>query len=402
MALYNYRAVNDRGRKIRGTVSAQNEVDLYQRLHDTGLELIDCSVVNARRSLSFLGTRIQNSDLIQFCVHISELLRSGVPLLDALSDIRDSTGSTVLRDVMNEICRDVGEGSRLSVAFGRHPKAFSFIFVALIAAGEQTGNLNHAFSHLADHIRWTDALQTRVRKAARYPLFTLFVTVCVIFFMMLFVVPEVMGFIKSGSGDVPLVTRSLIGASQLFADSWALLVGFVAGSFIVVRLLARFSERCALWFDDLKLRIPIVGPVLRKIALSRFAHFFAVMFGSGIEILRCLESSKAVIGNRALASSLDVVQGAVRAGNSLSAAMANSGEFPALVVRMVKVGEESGNLGVVLEQVTEFYDREVNDAIDGMIAMIEPTMTLTIGLILGWVVMGVFGPLYNNLTSLGG
>jgi type IV pilus assembly protein PilC len=210
----------------------------------------------------------------------------------------------------------------------------------------------------------------------------------------------VVDFLKQSQSELPFITVALIGTSNFFINYWYLVVSVPVVAFIGLKLMARTSEDFAFWLDAQLLRLPVIGPVVRKIALSRFAHFFAVMFQSGIEILKCLESSKGVVGNRALAESIGIVQQSVRAGNRFSAALLNSGEFPNLVVRMVKVGEDTGALTTTLEQVTEFYDREVNDSIDAMIGSIEPILTMTVGLILAWVVAAVFGPLYDNLGAL--
>ncbi len=402
MPQYNYKAVNDRGRTIRGALTANNEVDLFQRLRESGLELITCNTARERRRIPFLSGGVPHKEIIQMCMHLAEMQRAGVPLIDGLSDVRDSVESPVLRDAMAEVWRDVNEGSQVSAAFAKHPKLFSFVFVGLISAGEVTGNLTESFNHLVKHLKWHDAMSSKIKKTIRYPLFTLVVAVSVIFFMMLLVVPEVVGFLKSSSSELPLITIALINTSNFFIDYWWLVLTLPVAAFILIRMLARTSEDFAFWLDATILRMPVAGKVIRKIALSRFSHFFAVMFQSGIEILKCLESAKDVVGNRALAESINLVQQSVRAGNRLSAALLNSGEFPNLVVRMVKVGEDTGALSQTLEQVTEFYDREVSDGIDAMIGSIEPLLTLTVGTILAWVVMAVFGPLYDNLGKLTG
>lgn len=401
MPQYNYRAVNDRGRTIRGALTANNEVDLFQRLRESGLELITCKETRERRRIPLLPAKVPTREIIQMCMHLAEMQKAGVPLIEGLSDVRDSVESAVLRDAMAEVWRSVNDGTQVSAAFAKHPKLFSFVFVGLLAAGEVTGNLTESFHQLVKHLKWHDAMSTKIKKTTRYPLFTLVVAVSVIFFMMLFVVPEVVQFLKQSSGSLPVVTQALIATSNFFIDFWWIVVIVPVVVWFGVRLLARTSEDFAFWLDGLVLRLPMVGQLIRKIALARFSHFFAVMFQSGIEILKCLESGKEVVGNRALAETITLVQQSVRAGNRLSAALLNSGEFPNLVIRMVKVGEDTGALADTLEQVTEFYDREVNEGIDSLIGSIEPTLTLVVGVILAWVVIAVFGPLYDNLGALG-
>jgi len=401
MPQYKYKAANERGRSIRGSLTANNEVDLFQRLRESGLELITCNESKERRRIPFLpGGGVPARDVIQMCMHLHEMQRAGVPLIEGLSDVRDSAENPALRDTMAEVWRDVNDGTQISAAFAKHPKTFGFVFVGLIQAGEVTGNLTESFVQLVKHLKWQDEMTRKIKKTTRYPLFTLVVAFSVIFFMMLFVVPQVVDFLKQSQAELPLITVALINTSNFFIEYWYLLVTVPVVLYFAMRLLARSSEDFAFWLDGFILRLPVIGPVIRKIALSRFSHFFAVMFQSGIEILKCLESSKSVVGNRALAESINIVQQSVRAGNRFSSALLNSGEFPNLVIRMVKVGEDTGALGQTLEQVTEFYDREVNESIDSMIGSIEPILTVSVGIILAWIVAAVFGPLYDNLGAL--
>jgi type IV pilus assembly protein PilC len=171
---------------------------------------------------------------------------------------------------------------------------------------------------------------------------------------------------------------------------------------VLAMTLSRMSADFAYRVDYLKLRLPMFGPVLRKVALSRFAHFFATMFQSGVPILNCLETAQKVVGNLVLARSLGTVRTTVQDGNPLSSGLRDTGEFPTLVLLMVKIGEDSGNLGETLENVTGFYDQDVNDAVDGMIGMIEPSLTVFAGLMMGWIVAGVIGPIYSGMAKMGG
>jgi len=400
MPQYSYRAVNDRGRSIRGTLAAANEFDLYQALKETGLELIDCRSVDSRRAAFMALRRVRPRDTVQLCIHLAELSRAGVPLLDGLTDIRDSTDSPVLRDTLSDIARDVSEGMPLSTAFAKHPRIFDNVFIALVSTGEQTGNLTEAFDHLAHHIKWSSETRAKVTKAARYPLFTLVVALAVMFFLMLLVVPQVLELLKATGQEMPFLTRALVAFSGFIASYWWAVVLGGLGLYAGVRTAARLSENFAFWLDGLWLQVPVVGPTVRKIALSRFAHFFAVTYKSGIEILKCLDSARNVVGNRTIAEAIALAQEAVRIGTPLSVALGSTGSFPTLVIRMVRVGEETGNLGETLEQITHFYDREVDEAIETMIGSIQPTLTFVIGGLIAWVVVAVLGPVYDNLSTL--
>jgi type IV pilus assembly protein PilC len=401
MPQYAYRAITTNGRHLRGALAAANELDLQQALDTLGLVLIDCRTLTGRRGLLVRRRRLTNRDLIQLCVHLEQLQRAGVPLLEGLADVRDSADGERLRELCAAIYRDVNEGQPLSAAFGRHPKVFGNVFTALIAAGEETGKLADSFQQLVHHLKWSAAMGARVRKATRYPAVVACVVVGVTVFMMVGVVPQVVDFLAANNQELPVWTVALIATSNLVQNWWPLLLGLPVAALGLIKLLVRRSYRFAYRWDALLLALPVLGTVLQKLALARFAQMFAVLFQSGIDILSCLDAGRRVSGNRVLAEALGLVKQQVQSGSPLSAALAASGEFPTRVTRMVKIGEETGRLSETLNQVAEFYDRDVDEAIDTMIALIEPALTAVLGLVMAWIALAVFGPIYDNLDQIG-
>jgi type IV pilus assembly protein PilC len=323
-------------------------------------------------------------------------------LIEGLADVRDSTDQTRLRDIVAEIHSNISEGKSLSQAFGGHPRVFGPVFTSLLQAGEESGNLSESFAQLVKHLKWTEEITTKVKKAIRYPSVMLLVITALFFFMMIGVVPEVVGFIKGTGKELPPITLSLIATSDFVIEYWYALLIVPVVLVIGLRILAVISEDFAYRIDYWILRVPKIGEMLRKIALSRFCHFFAVMFQSGVQILVCLETATRVVNNRSIEKTLAVVHRTVQQGNSLSSALRDSGEFPSLVIRMVKIGEDSGNLTETLENVTDFYDNDVNDAVDGLISMMEPALTAFAGLLMAWIIAGVIGPIYDSVSALGG
>lgn len=403
MPEYAYRAVNPAGRQLRGALAAANESGLEQALAALGLELIDCRVISGRRGRGrgWRRGRVTSQDLIAFCVHLEQLQRAGVPLLEGLADIRDSAETGRLRDLAAAIHRDVSEGVALSAALGRHPRVFGNLFTALVAAAEQTGRLADSFQQLIRHLKWAAAMSAKVRKATRYPAVVACVVIGVTIFMMAGVVPQVVDFLTANNQDLPVWTTALIATSGFVQAFWPLLLGLPVLAIGLVQGLARHSPAFARRVDHLLLGLPLLGPILRKIALARFAQIFAVMFQSGIDVLTCLDAGRKVVGNRVLAEALALVGEQVRSGRALSAAMAASGEFPSRVVRMVRIGEDTGKLATTLDQVAEFYDQDVDQSIDAMIALIEPALTAILGLVMAWIALAVFGPIYDNLDQIG-
>ena len=400
MPQYAYRALNDAGRTVRGKLNANNETDLYQQLEQIGLMLLDSKPIKQSALTTGMARGISAREKIQFFVHLEQLQAAGVPLIDSLTDVRDSTDVPRVRDMTATILNDVSGGTPLSEAFSKHPKVFGDLYSALVAAGEESGKLTESFRHLAKHVRWEDAIMQKIKKSSRYPLIVLVLITGMLMFMMGFVVPGIVEFLLSTGKALPPVTVALIATSDFIVNYWwVLLLTPVAVIGSIYALMAS-SEAMRYAVSCLLLRVPVFGPLVTKLAISRFSHFFAVMFQSGVPILQCLETAQRVVTNRCLEESMKTVRQQVQNGEPLSLAMRNSGQFPSLVCRMVKIGEDSGNLGGVMDNVTGFYDKDVDEAIDGMIGMIEPAMTVVSGVIMGWIVIGVMGPIYDSISSL--
>lgn len=402
MPQYAYRAINDKGRSVRGQINATNETDLFQQLHELGLELVDAAVVKERKMALALAPAIKTRDLVQTCMHLEQLSGAGVPLIDALSDLRESTEQPRLRNIIAEIYRDVSDGASLSEAFGKHPRVFGPVFTSLLSAGEESGNITESFAQLVKHLKWTEAVNAKVKKAIRYPSFILIMIVGLFTFMMSYVVPQVVGFLKGQGTELPPITLSLIFVSDFMSNFWYLVLGLPIVAFIGIRIGVKTSYAFAYKVDWVLLNIPTLGPTIRKISLSRFAHFFAVMFNSGVPILQCLETAQRVVVNRCLTEALTTVREQVQTGEALSTALKQSGQFPGLVTRMVKIGEESGNLSGTLENVTDFYDRDVDETVDKLISMAEPALTVVAGAMMAWIIMGVLGPIYDSFEKING
>lgn len=398
MPTYNYTAINDRGRQMRGVVVADNELDLEARLKEQGLDL-----VNAREATLKKGSRfgkIKLKDMIIMCLHMEQLDRAGVPLHDAIADVRDSSDSPKLRDILTGVYEGVKNGDMLSKAMAAYPRVFNEVFTGLIAAGEKTGNLAEAFVHLAEHLKWSAEIRRKVKKATRYPMVLLVVITAVIATLMIAVVPKMVDFIIAQGFSLPLHTRALIAVSKAFEDYWYIIIGTPVILIIGLMVWYRLSESFAYKMDGIFLKLPLIGPTMRKIDLARFTHFFAVMFNSGIDVLDSLEGAKGVVGNRVISEAIDLVKTNVSEGTSLTASLRMSNQFPNLVIRMFKVGEDSGNMKEALENINFFYNREVNDAVDGMVGAIQPILTVVMGVLIFWIIAAVFGPLYESFSRM--
>ena len=398
---FKYRAVNTQGRPVRGVISAVNEVDLHNQLLMGKLELISCSPIKQKKSGSVnFFKRVKVRDLIQLFMHLEQMQSAGVPLLDSLSDIRDTTEQQTLRDIMSDIYKNVSEGTSLSEAMALHPKVFTNLYISLVSSGEETGDLTSAYKQLVKYLKWVDQMQGKVRKATRYPMIVTVVVLLTITVMMTVVVPQITGFIKNIGQTIPFYTLALMATSDFFQHYWWAVLLTPIVLFIGLKMLRKSSDEAAYKLDAWALRIPVMGTLIRKISIARFAQTFGALFASGIDVLNGLEAARKTVNNRALNEALANVREAVHAGAPLSEAFNASGEFPSMVCRMLRVGEESGNLTVVLEQVSDFYTNDVDEAVQNLITMIEPSLTAIMGGMILWIAVAVFGPIYSSFEHL--
>jgi len=399
---YKYRAMNDLGKPVRGVLTAANEQDLFAQLQEAGLELISCSSMSAKAGfLSGFGKKkIKIRDMMMFFMNLRQMQAAGIPLLDALADLRDTADNDHFRDIISELYRELSEGSSFSEAMGSHPKIFSNLHIALISSGEENGDIQGACQQLVKYLKWVDSMQSMVRKATRYPMFLLLAVILTVVVMMAFVVPQIVGFISNLDQELPHATRSLMATSDFFVAHWLTFIISLVSVVAVGLALFRTSDAFAYHFDAFMLKMPVMGDLIRKINIARFSQTFGSLFKGGIDVLKSLDAASNTVTNRVLKQGLDDVQEYVKSGDSLSEAMNKSGEFPSMVVRMLRVGEESGNLTEVLDQVAEFYTNDVDEEVQKVIAMIEPSLTALLGGMILWIAVGVFGPIYSSFENL--
>jgi type IV pilus assembly protein PilC len=399
MALFIYKAIDGRGRSSMGQLEAINIVDLEMRLKRMGLDLIRGAPTKSGGGL-LRGGGIKRPDLINFCFHLEQLSTSGVPLVDALMDLRDSTENMRLREVISGVVESIQGGASLSQAMTDYPEVFSPVFSSLIRAGETTGRLPEVLKSLADSLKWEDELAAQTKKLVMYPAFVGSIVLMVTFFLMIYLVPQMVGFIRNMGQQIPLQTRILIEVSAFFVDYWWAILFAPVVVAVIVRTLAKSNPVVRYQLDRLKLTVPYIGNILRKIILSRFASTFALMYASGITILEAIRSSEETAGNLVIQEGLRLAGQQIADGKNVTTAFQDVGLFPPLVVRMLRVGEATGGLDVALNNVSYFYNREVRESIAKVQVMIEPALTIVLGAILGWVMLSVLGPIYDVISKI--
>ncbi len=399
MALFTYKAIDSRGRTQTGKLDAANESDLEQRLGRMGMDLVRCKFVQDKRSRSSIRT-IRRIDLINFCFHMEQLTRSGVSLIDGLEDLRDSVEQAAFRGVIAKVIEDIESGMKMSEALAEHPSVFDEMFINLIAAGEQSGQLPDVFKSLNEMIKWQDELIATTKKLMIFPAFVGAAIFFVIGFLMVYLVPQLVSFIEGIGSTLPAHTRLLIATSNFFVNYWYLFTVVPIALTLLIKLLASASKDVRYQLDSLKLKVWQIGPVLKKIILSRFANLFAMMYRAGIPVLQCIEITERTTTNTAIRTALSRARADIQQGEGVSASFRNTGLFPPLVVRMIRVGETTGDLDQALLNVSYFYDRDIRDSIEKVQALIQPVMTIFLGGILGWVMLSVMGPVYDSISNL--
>lgn len=393
-------------------LSALNEVDLHNQLQTAGLELVQCTCISKRKSkVNFVLNKIKIRDLTQFFINMEQMQSAGVPMLDALADIRDGSDNDQMRDVISEVHRDVRDGASLSESLAKHPKIFKPLYISMIKAGEETGDLTVSYLRLVAYLKKAAEIQAKIKKATRYPMIAGVVVVGTIIFMMSAVVPQVVGFLKYLELELPWYSTSLIATSNFFVQPQFSILGIsIYGAYIVVLVptliiiafivARRMSDDIAFKIDSFYLVTPLFGNIIRKINIARYAQTFSALFSSGIDVIRALKSSRETVTNLVLLDAMEGVEHYVQSGSPLSDALNASGEFPSMVVRMVRIGEESGGLSTVLDQVAEFYIKDVDEAIEALTEMIQPILTMVLALVIVWIAAGSLGPIYMNLGNM--
>lgn len=404
MPLFQYSGVNQTGKVIRGKMDARNLADLEKRVGRLGLSLISGTAAGGKFASvgsNLFQKKVTNDELAQFCFYVEQMVGGGVPLLEGLSDVRDSVANPALRNTIGVIIQDIEQGTTLSQAMRQHPKVFDEVFTSLVEAGEFSGELDSVLRNIGGNIRWHDEIVKKTKKAIRYPIGALIVLLGATYFLMVLVVPKLTRLLESLGQELPVYTIALIATSNFVETQWLnMVIGFVV-VFVVIKVLLKIIPGVDYFWDKLKIRIPGIGPVFEKLLLSRFSNIFGMLYGSGVSVIDALKISRGALGNKFVSRGMDDIIQNITEGKSISEAFRESGLFPPLVLRMLKLGETTGGVDKAMQQIKAYYDRDASEAIDAAQGLIQPLMLLLLAGILVWVILAVYGPLYDLVGSVG-
>lgn len=399
MPLFQYKAIDASGKFITGSLDAGNTNDLELRLEKMDMDLVTFKQKEPGSDL-FGRNKIGRRDLINFSFYLEQLTRAGVPILEGLADLRDGEDNPTFRDVITGLIEAIEGGNSFSQALALYPKIFDDVFISLIRVGERSNRMSHVLVDITETLKWQDELLGKARKIMTYPAIIGTLVLSMVMFMMIFVVPDIMDAIVGLGGAIPLETRILMATSHFLVDFWYLVLAAPFAIYYILKYFYRTSSSARFKLDGILLKLPIIGTVNEKIKISRFTRYFSLMFASGITVLDAINLSKGVLSNTVLEDGIERAWQQISEGSSISEAFKNIGIFPPLVVRMLRVGESSGQMDKSLDNVSYFFDRDINDSIEKMEPVLQTSLMATIGLIVMWLALSVLGPIYDTIATI--
>ena len=344
-------------------------------------------------------TRVSQREVAVFMRLFATMIGAGLPLLQSLNILARQTDRGSFRKVVRRLIHDVESGETLAGAMGRHPKAFSELSVNMVAAGEAAGALDTVLVRLAEFLEKNSALGRKIRTAMVYPAMIVGVAAPTVAILLVFVIPTFQTMFASSGVPLPLPTRIVIGASEVVKSSWWMLL--IAGAACLVALgRARRTDRGRLLADRLLLSIPVLGSLLRKAAVARFTRTLGTLVASGVSILQGLEVTARIAGNRVIHDAVMKSRASIAGGNTIAGPLEESGAFTPMVVRMVEVGEQTGGLDEMLARVADFYDEEVDSALEALIAAVEPLMIVVLGVVVGGMIVAMYLPIFDMINAV--
>lgn len=396
---FSYRGRNSRGEMVSGLLDAANANAAAIQLQNKAIvpvsiqEHVEKGAGQFQISFKF-RKKVGYDDLIMFCRQMRALTRAGIPIIQAIAGLADISKSEPLKEALSDVNTRLATGSSLSQSLGAHRKIFNSMFVSMIGVGENTGRLEDAFTKLISHIEMERDTRNRMTQAMRYPIFVVSAMFIAMMIVNMFVIPEFAKVFNKVGADLPTPTKILVAVSDFSVEYWWLVFGVIFGSIGGFRYYIK-TEKGHLWWDEKKLRIPIVGGIFERIALSRFSRSFAMTFESGVPVLQALTVVGPTVGNEYISSHIADIRRGVERGDSLARTSAAAGIFSDLVLQMISIGEETGSLDKLLHDVADFYDEEVEYDLKGLADAIEPIILVFLGILVLVLALGVFLPMWE-------
>jgi MSHA biogenesis protein MshG len=407
MALFNYRGRTLRGELVTGRVDGDTPESVASRLFTSGITPIDISAVAGAQNLSVerLGRRFgfgkpRTGDLVLFTRQMYTITKSGLPLLRGLRGLSASTHNAVLREALEDVLASLEAGRDLATSFGRHPEIFPTLYVSIVRVGEASGTLEQSFLRLGEYLTQDQEMQDRMKSAMRYPAMVLITISIAMAILTTFVIPKFAPIFAALGDDIPMPTRIVMGASTFAREYWYIVLGGIALLGVVVRTYLSTDDGRYRW-HKFKLRLPVVGRLTHEGILSRVCRSLSISLSAGMPMIQTLAVIARSSGNDYMAEQVLRLRDCVERGDPLSRAAATVGMFPQLVLQMMAVGEETGELSTLLDEVAGFYEREVDYSLKNLTSAIEPLLIVAVGGMVLILALGIFLPLWNMIAKVG-
>jgi type IV pilus assembly protein PilC len=401
---YAYKVRDKVGKLVEGQLDAEDEHLVVGKLRSMGyvpiaIDRVDTNALQKELHIPGLSGRIKQKDVAVMSRQFATMINSGLPLLRSLSILSEQIENKALADTLTAVRNDVERGSSLSAAMAKHPKAFSTLYVSMVKSGEVGGVLDSVLKRLADTLEKQVELRRKIKSAMSYPVVVFSLVVLIVSGMMLFIVPQFQTLYKSLGGSLPMFTQVLITASDLFKSYLLIWMICWAAAFVAFRRWIHSEKGRPVW-DRMKLKAPVFGKLVRKVALARFSRTLAALTRSGVPILESLEIVADTSGNEVVAVAVRDTQQAVKTGEGLARPLMTHEVFPPMVTQMIAVGEETGALDEMLDKIADFYDAEVEATVDALTSLIEPLLIVVMGVTVGFMVIALYMPMFNIITLI--
>lgn len=395
MPTFSYTARTAQGERRAATLEAANREDAVAELRRLRLAVVTLQEVTRRPRTGTVSLR----DIVVFTRQFSTMIDAGLPLVQALGILAKQSENPVLQGVIRQVVFDVESGRTVADALAKHPRAFSELYVSMVAAGEAGGILDTILLRLATFLEKSDALVRKVKSALIYPCVILGIAVAAVAILLVVVIPTFQEMFASVGLVLPLPTRLVIALSAALQAYWWAFLGILAGLIVAVRR-TYGSPRGRLAIDRLLLATPIVGDLIRKTAVSRFTRTLGTLVSAGVSILDGLEITAKTAGNRVVADAILASRSSIAGGDTIAAPLARSQVFPPMVISMIAVGEQTGGLDEMLRKIADFYDDEVDTAVSGLLSIVEPVLIVALGLIVGGMVVAMYLPIFDIISTV--
>jgi len=393
-SMFVWEGVDKHGKRVKGEMSGQNDALIKAQLRRQGVNPLKVKK-KPKPLLGGGGGKITSKDITVFSRQLATMMSSGVPLVQSFEIVGRGHENKAMQDLILSIKADVEAGGSLNEALGKHPQQFNELYINLVTAGEQAGILEDILHKLATYMEKTEALKSKIKGAMFYPIAVIVVAFVITCILMIFVIPQFQELFSGFGADLPALTQIVINMSKWFQANWYFLIGGIIGVIVLIVQMMKRSIRFAHFVDRLLLKIPVLGDILNKSAIARFARTLSTMFAAGTPLVEAMTSVAGACGNIVYYEATIKIRDEISTGTQIQAAMRDTGVFPNMVIQMVAIGEESGALDQMLGKVADWYEQEVDDAVDSLTSLLEPIIMAVLGVLIGGLVVAMYLPIFK-------